>query len=101
MGCLFTIVIGPSWSTSSPFLLYSWVSGGAEEVIMWFCRLIGGRSLDSLPDGKYKIRALRGHIRLVRQFSMPQRQRVQMCVDSLNASQRPDEQKLILEVMER
>ena len=54
----------------------------------------------TLPDGKYKIRALRGHIRLARQFNMPERQRVQMCVDALNASQRPDEQKLILEVME-
>ena len=54
----------------------------------------------TLPDGKYKIRALRGHIRLARQFNMPQRQRVQMCIDALKASQRPDEQKLILTVME-
>ena len=55
----------------------------------------------TLPDGKYKIRAIRGHIRLMRQFDMPDRRRVQMCVDALNAAQRADEQKLILEVMER
>jgi len=54
----------------------------------------------TLPDGKYKVRALRGYIRLARQFNMPQRQRIQMCVDALNVSRRPDEQKLILTVME-
>ncbi len=54
----------------------------------------------TLPDGKYKIRALRGLIRLARQFNMPQRQRVQMCVDAMAASKRPAEQKLILKVME-
>jgi hypothetical protein len=54
----------------------------------------------TLPDGKYKIRALRGHIRLARQFNMPEDQRVKMCVDALNASERPDEQLLILKVME-
>jgi len=55
----------------------------------------------SLPDGKYKIRAIRGYIRLVRQFNMDERTRVQMCVNALNAADRLDEQKMILEVMER
>ena len=33
----------------------------------------------SAADEKYKIRALRGYIRLVRQFAMPDEQRAEMC----------------------
>jgi len=54
-----------------------------------------------LPEGKYKIRAMRGYIRLVRQFNMPDRQRVEMCVKALNAAKRLEEQKMVLEVVER
>jgi HEAT repeat protein len=52
-------------------------------------------------DEKYKIRALRGYIRLVRQFDMPESDRVEMCREALKAAQRPAEKKLVLEVMGR
>ncbi len=52
-------------------------------------------------DEKYKIRALRGYIRLVRQFDMPDADRVAMCRTALEVAQRTAEKKLILEVMGR
>ena len=55
----------------------------------------------TLPEGKYKIRAIRGYIRLVRQFNMSDQQRVDMCVKALNAAKRPEEQKMVLEVVGR
>ena len=55
----------------------------------------------TLPDGKFKIRAIRGYIRLVRQFNMPQEKRVDMCDKALKAAERPEEQKMVLEVIER
>ena len=45
------------------------------------------------PDNKYKIRALRGYIRLVRQFTVPDAQRVEMCRAALDAAERDAEKK--------
>lgn len=53
------------------------------------------------PADKYKVRALRGYIRLARQFAMPDAQRAEMCRQALAVSNRPDEQKLVLAVLER
>jgi hypothetical protein len=56
---------------------------------------------NSLSNEKYRTRALRGYIRLARQFQMPNDQRADMCQKALEAAQRPDEQKLVLVVLER
>jgi HEAT repeat protein len=50
---------------------------------------------------KYQVRALRGYIRLVRQFEIPEDQRASMCRDAFEAAVRPDEQRLVLAVLER
>lgn len=50
---------------------------------------------------KYQVRALRGYIRLVRQFEIPEDQRAKMCRDAFEAAARPDEQRLVLAVLER
>ena len=55
----------------------------------------------SETTGKYQVRALRGYIRLARQFAMPDGQRAEMCRKALEASKRPEEQKLVLAVLER
>lgn len=55
----------------------------------------------SAADEKYKIRALRGYIRLVRQFDMADAQRAEMCRAALAVARRPAEKKLILEVIGR
>jgi HEAT repeat protein len=54
-----------------------------------------------LPDSKFKVRAMRGYIRLVRQFNMSASQRVEMCTNALGAAKRHDEQKMVLEVAKR
>ncbi|MEE8452212.1 MAG: HEAT repeat domain-containing protein [Thermoguttaceae bacterium] len=52
------------------------------------------------PAEKYKIRAMRGYIRLVRQFVMPDAQRVEMCRAALETAERDTEKTLVLkEVM--
>ena len=53
------------------------------------------------PGDKYRVRAVRGYIRLARQFAMPDAQRAEMCQNALAMSTRPDEQKLVLAVLER
>jgi HEAT repeat protein len=53
------------------------------------------------PGDKYRVRSLRGYIRLARQFAMPDRERAEMCRQALSASSRIDEQKLALAVLER
>ncbi|MGD9647010.1 MAG: HEAT repeat domain-containing protein, partial [Pirellulales bacterium] len=52
-------------------------------------------------DDKYRVRALRGYIRLARQFDMPDDQRAAMCQTALDAASRLDEQKLTLTALQR
>lgn len=52
-------------------------------------------------DNKYKIRALRGFIRIARQFDVPEKDRIQMCDAAMKAAERDEEKKLVLEVLER
>ena len=51
--------------------------------------------------GKYQIRALRGYIRLARQFLMPAEQRTEMCRAALEVAERDEERKLVLGVLQR
>lgn len=50
---------------------------------------------------KFQVRALRGYLRLARQFDMPSEDRAAMCEQALAAATRVDEQKLALEVLAR
>ncbi|WP_372898085.1 HEAT repeat domain-containing protein [Stieleria sp.] len=51
------------------------------------------------PAEKYQVRALRGYIGLARKFSMPERNRAEMCKQALEVASRIDEQKLVLDVL--
>ncbi|MBM83358.1 MAG: hypothetical protein CMJ78_22580 [Planctomycetaceae bacterium] len=51
------------------------------------------------PAGKYRIRALRGYLGLARKFSMPPRQRADMCNKAMKVATRTTEQKLALDVL--
>jgi HEAT repeat protein len=53
------------------------------------------------PDGKLRVRALRGYIRLARQFSPPPAERLVMCRNALALAGRDEEKKLVLEVLGR
>lgn len=55
----------------------------------------------SAPEEKYQIRALRGYIRLARQFATNDTERLAMCQKAMAASDRATEQKLVLEILGR
>ena len=74
-------------------LLGGWMSVDAAPVLLDLSKNLKGE--------KYKVRSLRGMIRLVRQFPLPDDQRAALCQQALDAATRPDEQKLVLEVLER
>ncbi len=58
--------------------------------------------LDVAKTGdKFAVRALRGYIRIARQFTMSDEQRVEMCKSALEAARQPAERKLVLEVIQR
>lgn len=74
-------------------VLGEWLSVDAAPVLLNLSK-IG-------VDDKYKVRALRGYIRLARQYAMPDPQRAEMCQTAIAASSRAEEQKLALAVLER
>jgi HEAT repeat protein len=77
---------------TSSRLLGSWFDVDAGPVLL---------ELAQMPNNQYAVRAMRGYIRLARQFTMPDQQRAEMCRKAMQATNRAAEQKLVLEVMER
>jgi HEAT repeat protein len=75
-------------------------------------RLLGQwKSVDAAPlltdlakntkDEKCQVRAVRGYIRLARQFVIPQADRAAMCRTALEIARRPDDKRLVLEILLR
>jgi len=78
----------PELQDTATRLLGGWMSVDAGPVLLDLAK--------NAPVEKYRIRAIRGYIRLARQFNMPAEQRVQMCVKALETAQRTTEKKLVL-----
>lgn len=74
-------------------LLGEWMTADAAPVLLDLAK--------NPSSDKYKVRLLRGYIRIARQFQMPDEQRAEMCDKALSAATRPEEQKLVLAVLER
>ena len=55
----------------------------------------------SLESQKYRIRALRGYIRVLRQFGLPLEERLAMARRAIEAAERDDEKKLVLQALPR
>ena len=55
----------------------------------------------TLGDAKFKIRALRGYLRIARQMDLPDERRLEMCKEALQLAQRGEEKKLAMELMGR
>ncbi|MHB8973227.1 MAG: HEAT repeat domain-containing protein [Pirellulaceae bacterium] len=72
--------------------LGAWMTVDAGPVLLDVARKVN--------EDKYKIRALRGYLRIARQFAVGE-QRVEMCRPALELCQRSDEKKLVLEVLEQ
>jgi HEAT repeat protein len=105
-------ILGAMGGAKALETIASTMKSGNEELQEAGSRMLGDwMSVDAGPvlldlaktasSDKYQLRALRGYIRLVRQFAMPNEQRAAMCQNALEASTRPDEQKLVLTVLER
>jgi HEAT repeat protein len=74
-------------------LLGKWMTADAAPVLLELAK--------TAPEAKHQVRALRGYIRLARQFPMPDGERAAMCRKALVVAKRPEEKKLVLAVMER
>lgn len=73
-------------------LLGEWMTEDAAPVLL---------ELAKAPGNQYQIRALRGYIRIARQFVLPEAQRAEMCQKAFDASRQPAEKKLVLDVLKR
>ncbi|HVX12224.1 MAG TPA: HEAT repeat domain-containing protein [Pirellulales bacterium] len=74
-------------------LLGEWMTIDAAPVLLDLTK--------TAPGDKYQARALRGYVRIARQFVMPDADRIEMCNRFLGACRQPAEQKLVLEVLKR
>ncbi len=72
-------------------LLGEWMAVDAAPVLLDLAK----------ANTKYEVRAVRAYIRLVRQFTLPEDQRIAMCRTALQIAKRDAEKKLVLEVLER
>lgn len=78
---------------ASSRLLGEWMTADAAPVLLDLTK--------TAPGEKYQARALRGYIRIARQFDLPEQDRVQMCEKALAVARQPAEQKMVLEVLKR
>jgi hypothetical protein len=78
---------------ASSKLLGSWMTIDAAPVLLDLAK--------TSPGEKYKVRALRGYIRIARQFTMDEQQRLEMCQSALATATQAAEQKLVLDVLKR
>ncbi len=74
-------------------LLGQWMSLDAAPVLLDLAQNAGTE--------KYQVRAARAYIRLARQFDMPPGQRAEMCRQALKIARRPEDKRLVLEVLLR
>lgn len=81
----------PQLQDTGSRLLGKWNSVDAAPVLLDLAK--------NAPSPKYQLRALRGYIGVARKFTMPHPQRAEMGRNALQLAQRPDEQKLVLDVL--
>lgn len=83
----------PDLQDASSRLLGEWSTIDAAPVLLDLVK--------SAPGEKFQVRALRGYIRIARQFVMADPQRAEMCQNAMAASRQTAEKKLVLEVLKR
>ncbi len=81
----------PQLQDVSSQLLGKWMTSDAAPVLLDLAK--------TTPEEKYQIRALRGYIRIARQFRLSKQERAEMCRKAFEAALRPDEQKLVLDIL--
>ena len=83
----------PQLQDISSRLLGEWMTVDAAPVLLDLAK--------TAPADKYQVRALRGYIRIARQFVHAGEQRAEMCQKALDAARQTAEQKLVLDVLKR
>lgn len=83
----------PELQDTATRLLGEWMSLDAAAVLADLAR--------SATDERFQVRAVRGYIRLARQFDMPEPQRLAMCRTAMEIARRDVDKKLVLEVLQR
>lgn len=83
----------PELQDAASRMLGEWMTVDAAPVLLDLAK--------TATDAKYETRALRGYIRLARQFVMPDQQRAEICRTALQTAKRDAEKKLVLEALER
>ena len=73
-------------------LLGEWMTEDAAPVLL---------DLAKIPSNQYQVRALRGYIRIARQFVLPEEQRTEMCQKAYDASRQTAEKKLVVDILKR
>ncbi len=76
---------------ASSRLLGEWMTVDAAPVLLDLAK--------TAPGDKYRVRALRGYIRIARQFALPEPQRLEMCQNAMAVAVQPAEQKLVLDIL--
>ena len=73
-------------------LLGEWMTEDAAPVLL---------ELAKLPSNPYQVRALRGYIRIARQFVLPDAKRTEMCQTAFDAARQTAEKKLVVDILKR
>ena len=73
-------------------VLGNWMSPDAAPVLL---------ELAKTGSPKFRVRSLRGYIRIVRQFGLPNDQRLAMCRQAMEAATRDQEKRLVLDALTR
>jgi hypothetical protein len=74
-------------------LLGEWTTEDAAPVLLDLAK--------TAPAERFQTRALRGYIRIARQFVLSDEERAEMCQKAFEAARQTSEQKLVLEVLKR
>ena len=74
-------------------VLGEWMSTDAAPVLLDVAK--------TAADEKFRVRALRGYIRIARQLDLPSADRVAMCGEAMKLSPRDNEKTLVIEVLRR
>ncbi|MGD0897948.1 MAG: HEAT repeat domain-containing protein [Thermoguttaceae bacterium] len=83
----------PELQDAATRVLGEWMSTDAVPVLLDLAK--------TAADPKFKIRALRGYIRIARQLDVPNDQRLAMCKEALRLASRDEERTLVVEVLKR
>jgi HEAT repeat protein len=83
----------PALEDAATRILGTWMTADAAPVLFEIAT--------AEPGGRFKTRALRGYIRIARQFTLPDAERAEMCRKALSVATNDADRKAVLEILIR